>query len=198
MLTILVTGRIGVGKTSFMQAFEGQDVGFFYSDKTVRACFQPQSPCYQVLKQHFGLDFILENQEFDRKKLAKKVFSDKKSLDFLTSQIHPYVEKAWQDLLKTTPYSLVFYEAPLIPLLDISRFSYVILISASDDISKQRLCEQGFSLDEVQERLNHQKDDKFLKDKARFSVINLGNKKDLQKKALDILKILKTKEDKCL
>ena len=90
-----LTGGIGCGKTLIAQVFEHLGVAVFYSDTQAKLLYDDEA-FLEKIAEHFGRD-IIENGSLNRRKLADKVFSDKKELQILNSMVYPEVFKRFNE-----------------------------------------------------------------------------------------------------
>ena len=192
MLTILVTGRMASGKSSFLSFFRAKNLPVFQADEEVHKLLRPDSPCYESLKQNFGLVSSPNNKAIDRKELAKIFFQNSSKSKEIEDILHPYVRQALEDFIKEKQghANLVFCEIPPLPNLDMQRFSKVILIQASLELMEARLLKQGFTKEDMHQRLARQKSNETLQTLADFVVSNQGSLGDLEQQAEKILQEL--------
>jgi dephospho-CoA kinase len=96
MLIIGVTGNIGSGKSTVCHILKRLGAVIIDADKLGHHVYKPYSSTWQELIDKFGKAIVGENDEIDRQKLGKIVFSCPASLASLNRIVHPQIYKAAQ------------------------------------------------------------------------------------------------------
>lgn len=133
-----LTGGIGCGKTLIAQVFEHLGVAVFYSDTQAKLLYDDEA-FLEKIAEHFGRD-IIENGSLNRRKLADKVFSDKKELQILNSMVHPEVFKRFDEWAEKQHSPYVIMESAILfenSLQDC--FDTIISISTPEELVLQRV-----------------------------------------------------------
>lgn len=91
MLKIGLTGGIGCGKTTAVDAFRALGVSIIDADKIAKEIVNPGQQALKEIEQSFGKEIILENGELNRTLLKEKIFSDPKALVQLEGILHPRI-----------------------------------------------------------------------------------------------------------
>lgn len=111
----------------------------------------------QKIIDEFGLEIVDKNGNIDRSKLAKKVFSNKESLKFLTDLIHPLVLLKLRQRLQNMT-GIIFLESAIWEEYNLTYLcnNAMILLENSPQITEQRLLARGLDLDQIQQRITNQ------------------------------------------
>lgn len=119
MLTVGLTGGIGCGKSTAVDAFRVLGIPIIDADTIARELVGAGKPALKRIISEFGEDMCLENGKLDRARLRKWVFADEKALQTLETIIHPGVRLAIEQQLDTlsqqpqaNPYVIV--DVPLL------------------------------------------------------------------------------------
>ncbi len=133
-----LTGGIGSGKSLVAKVFEHLGVGVFYSDSEAKGLYSDAAFLEEICAE-FGSD-IVKDGVFQPKRLAEKVFSDKKKLSRLNAMVHPKVFELFDAWKQRQASSYVIMESAVIFENGLqSRFSGVISVSAPRDVVIQRV-----------------------------------------------------------
>ena len=117
-LLIGVTGAIGAGKSSVLQAFALRGCACLSADAVVHTLYH-QSRVRDAVVTRFGEQILDPTGEVDRVSLARVVFDDPNALAWLEEYLHPLVDahmRTWlaEAQLREPPPPLVVYESPLL------------------------------------------------------------------------------------
>ena len=194
MQTVLITGSIGAGKSRTIYWLKQKAQAVFQADIQAKKLLRADSVCYSQLKKLFcESDFYLSNGEFDKKKLAQKIFQDFKKRKAMEAIIHPLVRKAFKQFVeeqKKRELNKVFYEAPLISKSILTACDKSVLITCPISIRKQRLILKGWCEREIEDRFSKQMLDSAIKQQVDFIIDNSGNLKKLEQQLNKILLFL--------
>lgn len=91
MLIVGLTGGIVSGKTTVAQIFKRLGAKIIDLDEIAREIVSPQQKAWKKIVQNFGEEILKDNQEINRKKLAKIVFSNQEKLNLLNQITHPVI-----------------------------------------------------------------------------------------------------------
>lgn len=133
---------------------------------------------YNKIVEYFGRDILKENEEIDRKSLAKIVFSNKNKktqIDKLTlNYVIPEIEKKAKDISKE--YIAVIDAALLIELGLDKICDITIGVLAKKESCISRICKRdGIDIDRAIIRLNIQNDEIFFKINCDYCIRNDNN-----------------------
>lgn len=181
---IAVTGGLAAGKTTVCQLFK--DIGAYVvsADEIVHQLLSPETAVGQQVISLLGSD-IISGHEFDRKKIAAKVFTKPDLLRTLEEIIHPAVfdeiERRYQQAQKEK-YTLFIAEIPL--LFESERedhFDAVISVYTDPDISLQRFIDKSRQpAEEFEKRMMRQIEPRQKSAKANYMIENNGNFEQLK------------------
>ena len=102
-----LTAGIGCGKSLIARVFENLGISVFYSDKEAKRLYDNPLFLQEIVKR-FG-ESVIENGEFQARRLADIVFNDKNKLQELNELIHPKVFEIfdqWSEKQKS-PYVIM-------------------------------------------------------------------------------------------
>lgn len=171
---VAVTGGPASGKTtvcSFLREFGGFVVD---ADTIVHHLLSPNTVIGRQVVNLLGSAVVTENQ-IDRKKVAKLVFSDPEKLHSLESILHPAVKEEIKTLYnqaKNDPnYTFFVAEIPLLYEAKMESFFDTIIAVSSD----RRVAKQRFQASHFEERMARQESSQKKATKAHFTLINNGD-----------------------
>ncbi len=188
---VAVTGGLASGKTSVCQILENCGAYVIDADRTVHQLLSPDSVIGQQVIELLGSE-ILSDHQFDRNKIAKKVFSNRHQLEALEQIIHPVVldeiKKSYQKVKDLKQYSLFVAEIPLLfETQSETFFDVVIFVEADETLSKQRFQKKtGHSVQEYELRMARQFP---LHEKAAKAHFTISNNHDLDHLKKETIKI---------
>lgn len=173
MLRVALTGGIGAGKSLVGEILEELGALVIDSDQLAREVIERGSPGYEEVITAFG-DSILSEGQIDRAKLAAVVFKEEDLRKKLESIIHPLVREAGEKLARNLPSgAILINQIPLLVESDgAKRFDYVVTVSASEDIRRERLRLRGLKDYEITERMAAQVGDIEREKVANFIIRN--------------------------
>jgi dephospho-CoA kinase len=178
-LAVAITGGIGAGKSETLRAFARHGVPTISSDEIVHRLLREDDEVRAALVQRFGNGIVRDDGEIDRSAIAKLVFSDRESLEWLEALLHPRVVReylAWREQLGRLdePPSLCVTEVPL--LYEVggeTRFDTVVLVTAPAGLRRMRA---PTSVDDRSQRLIP---DKEKAKRADYVFVNKGTFEDI-------------------
>lgn len=190
-----LTGGIGSGKTTIAKFFASEGVPIYIADLEAKSLMDSK----EIKKEIFELfgKTIFKNEMLDRAKIAEIVFNDPTMLVKLNSIVHPAVKKhfkEWVDAHESE--DLLLYEsAILFESGHYKEFDYVISVIAPLESRIARvLARDDSTREQVMSRVNAQWNDDERVKKSDFIIENI-NLDDSKLKVMDILKILKIKQN---
>jgi dephospho-CoA kinase len=176
MITLALTGSIGMGKSTVARKFEEAGIPVFDADAAVRKLQGPGGALVEKIEQRFP--GTTRAGAVDRDLLAAHVLSDRDELAALEVIVHPAVHH------ERTRFIVANADAPAllfdIPLLfetgGADAFDKVIVVSAPADIQRQRvLARPGMTPDKFEAILVRQVPDEAKRSKADFVVDTSGD-----------------------
>lgn len=163
---VILTGRIGSGKSTAARFFKEFGATVFSADEFSRSVIEPGHAAYIEIVNQFSDSILNSEQRIDRKALGKIVFSDPIKLRALENIIHPKVRElaiaTFKRELERDPRALIVYECPLFFETELSKIQWrhVILLTASNDLVGLRVgARDGLLPEEIVERLSQQMSD---------------------------------------
>ncbi len=193
MLTVLITGAMGSGKSSAMAFLELKAYPVFRSDIQAKEMLKPQSPCYNRLKKLFKTCLSGPHGKFDKQKLAEEIFKYPEKRKAMEAIIHPLVLKSFEEFAgnhKKKGQNTVFCEAPLISHNILDFFNKRILLICPQDIKEKRLIKKGWTKKEIKRRWAAQIPESEITGKMDFVIDNSGDLKSLRLQIDEILQII--------
>lgn len=196
MLIIGITGGIGTGKTTVAKEFKKLGAIVLDADAIAHRLIEPRKTAWRGIKGYFGNSILNEDGTINRKMLAEKAFSNKRSFKVLCDIVHPLVykeiEKALKKIRKANPNEVVVLDIPL--LLESggrSKVDKLVVVRADRNIQIQRASKKlGLSRSQILQRIKAQMP---LGEKVRaadFVIDNSGTLKLTKKQAIEIWKKL--------
>ena len=191
MITIALTGSIGMGKSTVAQMFERAGVPVFDADATVRALQGPGGGLVGKIEERFP--GTTRDGAVDRDLLAERVLSEPAELAALEAIVHPAVHH------ERTRFIVSHGDCPAllfdIPLLfetgGEEAFDKVIVVSAPADVQRERvLARPGMTPEKFDAILARQVPDEQKRARADFVVDTSGELSTTQAQVDGILACL--------
>ncbi len=194
---LAITGGLSSGKTTVGRLFK--DLGAFVinADELVHALLIPNSVIGRKVIQLFGPS-IVENNSFNRKKIAQQAFLNVKLLKALEALIHPVVyaeiEKEYQHVKQAGKYPLFIAEIPLLyELLKQDEFDIVITVTADPSLCQKRFIKQTHqTIKEFEQRMAQQINPEEKAKKSDYVIKNNGSLADLRDQVTKLYSLLTT------
>ena len=141
---VAITGGIGAGKSTALEAFRAHGAATVSSDEIVHHLLATDDSVGDALVQRLGEEILGEDGRPDRERIARKVFGDRKQLAWLEGLLHPLVSReylTWREQLAQLddPPRVCVTEVPL--LFEVGaeeRFDKVVVITAPTALREQR------------------------------------------------------------
>lgn len=188
---VAVTGGLSSGKTSVCRILKELGAFTVSADEIVHQLLSPKTKIGQEVIHLLGQEIYTEN-DLDREKIAKIVFSDAEKLRALEKLLHPAVieeiEKRYLQVQNEKKYSLFVAEIPLLYESESAhRFDYVVAV-----VADPKLCLARFqkSSDDFEKRMSRQWHPEEKAAKADFVITNNGSMKDLKEMVKNLYKEL--------
>lgn len=175
MKKIGITGNIGSGKTYVCNAFQTIGIPVFYSDEETKSLYLlPEIK--RIITNRFGDDAYLDNGLLNKSQLSKILFNNKAELTFIEGLLYPELNKRFQTWCEVQASPYVLFESALIFEKEIGiLFDKIILISAPEEIRKQRVIQRdNCSPESFLSRARLQQNEELNIGRADFVITNDG------------------------
>lgn len=175
MKKIGITGNIGSGKTYVCNAFKTIGIPVFYSDEETKSLYLlPEIK--RIITNRFGDDAYLDNGLLNKSQLSKILFNNKAELTFVEGLLYPELNKRFQTWCEDQDSPYVLFESALIFEKEIGiLFDKIILISAPEEIRKQRVIQRdNCSPESFLSRARLQQNEELNIGRADFVITNDG------------------------
>tara|TARA_B100001057_G_scaffold99651_1_gene96617 strand:- start:1105 stop:1689 length:585 start_codon:yes stop_codon:yes gene_type:complete len=190
MIIIGLTGSIGMGKTETAKIFSNLGIPVYDADASVHKIYQSGKIGALAIKKLFP-ETIAADGSVDREILSSIVVGNKTNIKRLEEIIHPLLK---EDRLaffeKNKNEKTVVLDIPL--LLETkgeSQVDYVVVVSTSKNIQKQRVLERpNMTEDKFEKILLSQMPNQIKCKKADFVIDTSISVDDAKKQVLNILK----------
>lgn len=106
-----LTGNIATGKSVIRRMLEHLGAYSIDADALSNRAIAKGAPGYQAVISTFGKFILGADEQIDRSRLARMVFSDPEALSQLENIVHPLVSQAIDIMVRRSPHSVVVLEA---------------------------------------------------------------------------------------
>ena len=190
---VAITGGLASGKSSVCKMFESLGAYTVSADAIVHQLLSPSTPIGKQIIQLLGQE-IVQNGEFDRQKIASKVFNNKKILKSLEGLLHPAtfkeIENQYNKIKNQNTHALFVAEIPLLYESESAHlFDHVIAVRSDEPIAKKRTKESN---EEFEQRMTHQLPIAEKCAKADYIIENNGTLEQLETQVKTLYKQLTT------
>ena len=191
MISLAITGSIGMGKSTVAAMFAGGGIPTFDSDAVVRQLQGPGGRLVPLIEERFP--GTTRDGAVDREALSAAVLSDRDELAALEAIVHPAVHH------ERTRFIVGHGDAPAllfdIPLLfetgGNEAFDKVIVVSARPELQRERvLARPGMTAEKFEQILTRQLPDEEKRARADFIVDTSGTLDETRAQVRDILTCL--------
>lgn len=191
MITLALTGSIGMGKSTVAAMFAEAGIPTFDADAAVRRLQGPGGRLVPMIEARFPN--TTRDGAVDRDALSAAVLGDRDELAALEAIVHPAVHH------ERTRFIVEHGDAPAllfdIPLLfetgGNEAFDKVIVVSASPDLQRQRvLARPGMTMEKFEQILARQMPDEEKRERADFVVDTSGTLDETRAQVMNILTCL--------
>ncbi len=147
MLTVIVTGMIGSGKSAVCALLSKRGIPVYDSDSRTKALYDSVPGLRERIEAELGVPFS---------GLAKLIFSDAAARERLEAIVYPLVRadfEAWRDAQEDAPF--VVLESAIIlskPVFD-GIADRVVAVTASEDVRLARLVARGLTEEDARRRM---------------------------------------------
>ena len=109
-----ITGGIASGKSNVCSVIKNEGYQIIDSDQISRDFSKKDYPIYNEIIKAFGEDYLDDNLEINRKKLAKLIFHNNEAKEKLNSITHPIIIEEIKKQIELATDNIVFVEIPLL------------------------------------------------------------------------------------
>ena len=177
MLVLGLTGKTGAGKSTVAAYLKSKGCFIIDGDLVAREIVMPPSPALKELAEAFGEDIILPDGSLDRKALAQKAFSSKKSTALLNGITHPHIKARFEELLskaREEGFAVAVIDAAALLESDCKDLcEKIIVVHADEQIRLERILSRDrITYEQAMTRINGQKDDNYYLRQADVVIYN--------------------------
>lgn len=192
-----ITGGIASGKSNVCQVIKKLGYPIISCDEITRNNYNIGGKIYNVVRERFGDEFLLDDGNIDRKKLAKLIFSKESAKLLIDSITHPIIKEELLSEIAKYDDGLVFVE---IPLLYEAKFDtlcdIVICVFLSQKYQVERLMErEGIDEDYALKKIHSQMDLYLKKSLADYVIDSKGNFDETEKQVIEVINNIKRSEN---
>jgi dephospho-CoA kinase len=143
-VAVAITGGIGAGKSTALDAFRAHGAATVSSDEIVHHLVATDDAVRDALVERLGPEILGEDGRPDRARIAEAVFGDPERLAWLEALLHPLVSReylTWREQLAQLddPPRVCVTEVPLLYEVGAQdRFDKVVVITAPRALREQR------------------------------------------------------------
>lgn len=190
MIKIGLTGSIGMGKSETARIFSSLGIPVYDADASVHKLYESGKTGAMAIKKIFP-EAISDDGSVDRKILGGIVVGNKTNIKKLEDIIHPLLKNDRLDFFeKNINEKIVVLDIPLLfETKGESQVDYVVVVSTSYNIQKQRVLERpDMTEDKFEKILLSQMPNEVKCQKADFIIDTSISIDDAKKQVLNILK----------
>lgn len=157
MLKVGVTGGIGSGKSIICQIFKALKVPVYNADQRAKVLVETDVNIKSRIIEVFG-ERSYTGSTYNRKYIAKRVFSNKKLLEKLNGIVHPVVADDFSNWIKKLKVPYVIEEAAILFESGANeKMDKIIVVEAPEELRIKRIkTRDGLKEDEIKFRVQNQ------------------------------------------
>jgi len=160
MKVLGLTGGIGMGKSASAQLFRSRGVAVVDTDDLARQVVEPGQLALAEVLAAFGPQVAGPDGKLQRDELARRVFADPAARQRLEAILHPRIRALWRAQVETWRTERRPLAVVVIPLLFETKaeteLDATLCVACSAATQQQRLLARGWSLEQIQQRLQAQ------------------------------------------
>ena len=184
-----ITGGIASGKTNVSNVCKELGYKVIDSDKIARDLSKKGYPLYDAILKEFGPDYLNEDGDLDRKKLAKLVFNNQDIKERMDKITHPLIVEEIKKQIKEIDDELIFVD---IPLLFEAKLDYlcdkVICVFLKKKLQVERLMQRdGIDEDYALAKIHSQMDLYMKKELSDYVIDTKGDFLETKKQVLNVI-----------
>lgn len=160
MKWIGLTGGLASGKSTVARLLRSRGYPVIDADELAKDVVGPGTPGLRQVIQEFGADVQGPDGSLDRRALGRKVFGFPEKLLRLETIIHPLVQaevNARRKAFASQGFRLAFYDVPLLFEKKLTGFDAVVVVTATEEVRRQRIkLRDNLTDEEIERRLASQ------------------------------------------
>lgn len=194
---IAVTGGIASGKSTVCSILKELGHYVINADEIAHKLLTPDTELGQKILKLLGPE-TLQNGQFNRKKIAKKVFNNPQTLEAFEKIIHPKIISEIETLYQNieSQHSHLFFIVDIPLLFEIGQesfYDFIITVIADEATCKKRFEDQGFEKSDYEKRMTRQLTMEEKAKRSDFVIKNDQSLNELKDQTLLIMKIIEKK-----
>ncbi len=189
MTVIGITGSLASGKTQVARILKSKGARVFDADRAARIALKKGEPSYKAAVKIFGRAYLKKNGQFDRKKLALRVFANPRELRKLNILIHPGVIFECLGQIKRVSHQkgVIVLDVPLLFESKMDCLAdFIVLVPSPVAALLKRASKKGISPALARKILASQWPVRKKIKRADFVIHNDGSPADLNKKVSEV------------
>ena len=190
MISIVITGGIGSGKSLVCSYLEKRGYQVIYADQISRSLTAVGGLAIPEIEANFGADFICSDGSMDRARMRELVYSNSSAKAQLESIVsYKTKEEISRKLELAHDEEIVFVEIPLLyEMKSQDEYDFVWLVTADSEKRIERICSRDdFTREEALRIMNSQMPDEEKIALADETIYNNSSAEDLYKKVEELL-----------
>ncbi len=193
-LVVGLTGGLASGKSTAAEMFSALGAKIIDADKIAHDILVDDARIKKAVIDLFGEE-ITQNGEIHRKKLAEKVFNNKKNLEMLCNLLHPEIISKIKNQIERNVENIVIVDAPLLIESNLAdSMDVVIVVARGEEKQIENAARRGISRREAESILQNQISILEKIRSADYVIENNENLCDMKKGVDEIWKKLKKKK----
>lgn len=189
MKVIGITGSIATGKSTVTNYLISLGYPVIDADRISFMLLEKQGDGYDLIIEHFGCEYLNEDETINRPKLSKKIFTDTHARQLINTLLHPLIyNQIVQKISEHQDDRLVFIDVPLLYEAGFDTLcDAVICVYAPASLQLERMMiDRHLTQSEATLRIESQMSIETKKEKADFVLNNQKTKDDLYQQ-IDLL-----------
>ncbi len=181
-MVIGVTGGVGAGKSTVLKILRDKyDAKLILTDDVARELMAPGGASYDLVRDAFGDEILLDDGGLDRGRLAGIVFEDEEKLELLNSITHPQTKEETRRRItgfkEEDPDALVVVEAALLIEAGFTDLLDELWVVTADRETRIRRLEDSrcYTRQKCEDVMANQLSDEEFESRADFVIDNSGN-----------------------
>ncbi|MDE5714707.1 MAG: dephospho-CoA kinase [Anaeroplasmataceae bacterium] len=192
-LIIGITGGIACGKSNVTYVLQSLGYEIIDADIISKQLTQKDKTIYNNIVKIFGKEYIEDNGELNREKLAELIFHNPKQRELLNSISHPAIIEEIKKRIETSKNEIIFLD---IPLLFETNLMYlcnkIICVYLDRKLQIQRLIKRdGISYQYAEEKIDAQLSLEKKKELSDYVIDTCGNFEETKQKVIKLLNQIK-------